>query len=302
MSRLRLLSASLLAAVAIVACGGGGDGASTDQSAGDGAGATAILDRTFSPHPEVDSGVIDFALTVDVARKGQAGAGFGLELKGPFESPDQGTPSFDLAATGSLENADRAAPGATSVSGSLISTGDAGYVTSDGNPSVAGNYEMDPSLYALLADLLRGIQGTGSVVANPVVEADTKVEGAATTHVSGDLNVGQLAASLDLLASNTGDLGFGLDPGSELPSGAVGQIAQRVKSAQVDVYTGKDGGLLRRLTLEATLKGLSVQRIDVTIDSTISAVNSPQRIEAPPNAKPLRSLPDGYGKLLAALG
>lgn len=284
------------AMVALVACGGGGD--SSDEEA------QAILDRTFSPHSSIESGELDLKLGLEVRQDGGTGGGLlQLDLKGPFESPDAEMPSFDLDGTASLENLDEAVTEPPSrYEGSLTSTGDAGYLGYRGFRYLAGDYELDPTLFALLERVLLATPDAGSLLADPVDEGETEIDGAPVAHVSADLDAEAAGAALNAALAGAGDLGFGVDPAGQLPPAAVERLAGLIDGARVDVYSGTEDGLLRRLTISATLSDVSAEQIDLTLDTTVSAVNEPQTIEAPADPEPLVNLLKKYVKLASALG
>ena len=80
------------------------------------------------------------------------------------------------------------------------------------------------------------------------------------------------------------------------------QVEDAVKTAHIDVYTGEDDHLLRKLAITldiappaGTASGISDVSIDFSI--TLNDVNQPQTITAPQNAKPLSDLTGQLGGL-----
>jgi len=297
--------ASLLAVAATLAGGCFDDDAATSTTATISSGdAEAILQRTLSPHPEVESGEIVLDATVRVRQDaGAAGGLLRVALDGPFESPDGEVPRFALDATATLTNLDAAA-GEESAPfvGSLTSTGDAGYLGYEADRFFSGDYELDPSLYSLLGEVLLAIPDGGSLLVDPVEQGTVEIGGTPTAHVGADLNVDAAAAALNELLAGSGDLGLGIDPVASLPPSTVTALASLVDSGRVDLYSDPETGLLRRLVVSVDVSGVSVEQVNLELDAQTSQLNAPQEIEAPEDPEPLARLLQKYMRLLGALG
>lgn len=307
MNRLRLL-VSILAHVALVstfvACGGGGGG-------GGGEDPQKILGQTFSGHPSIKSGNLDLKLAVDVKQHGNEGGSVNAEISGPFENPGAGeVPKFAFDVSGIFHNFNSAAESPDShFGGGLISTGDAMYIalTRKGGGLFGGlfqgNFELQQSQFALLKGAVLTIPESGSLLTNLSNEGDADVDGTPTTHISGDLNVDKAPAVVGFLHSHAAGLRYVGAP-SPLPgdSEIIAGLNRLIDRAQVDVYSGKQDHVLRRLTIHLSLNGVSVETVDVTLDAKLSDLNKPESIEAPPNPKPFSELIRQFNAFAAAVG
>ena len=308
MSRARFIAATLLAAGLLAACGSDDGDESTTPTAGGGTEghAAAVLADALAAGDAIESGTLDLSVLVEVQQTGESGEAGGtldLHMNGPFENPGGEPPSFALDTTATQENAD---PAATDVGGTyegrLISTGEAGYFVFDQYPPLAGSYELDPSLYELVLQVVGAIPNAGSLVSDPQLsEVPDDVEGGENlTHISGELDAASLAAVLESAIRGAGDLGFGVDPAAEVPEGRIEALAQVVESADVDVYIGEDG-LVRTIIVNAELSDVDVETVLITIDSEVTGSGEDVVIEAPAETEPLSSFFRKLGKLFAAL-
>jgi hypothetical protein len=301
MNRLRLL-VSILALVALastlVACGGdsGGGGGGEDPQ--------KVLDQTFSSHPSIKSGNLDLKLKIDVKQHGNEGGSVNAGLTGPFENQGAGKiPKFDFAVTGSYDNFDPAGPESDfDFEGGLTSTSDATFFSFNykGTKLFPGNFRIDRSQFALFKGALLAIPESGSLLTNLSNEGSTAVDGTSTTHISGDLDLDKAPGVLRFVLSNSRALtflGLGNLGGSKLPpdsqavnSQIVAAADRLINAAHVDIYSGKQDNVLRRLAIHLSLSGVSVETVDVSLDIQLSDLNKPQTIEAPPNPKPFSDL------------
>jgi hypothetical protein len=121
-------------------------------------------------------------------------------------------------------------------------------------------------------------------------EGSEDVDGTETIHISGTPDVAKILEDAQRL-----------DPtGRAAGAGDANQLADAVESASVDVYTGADDKILRKLDLSISLAdpGGSGQTVSLDLSIGLSDVNEEQTIEAPADAKPLDDLiPGGLGAL-----
>lgn len=300
MSRLRtlfLLAAVLAIATAFSACGG--DGGSSDEDP------QQVLDKTFSSDNEIESADLDASFEIKIA--GQGGGQLSASLSGPIDGAGEGVPKFDLTA-----KVDGQGGGDTiNFEGGVISTGDSGYVSYQDQA-----YELDAQTFGLVKQVFEssqqqqqqqqqesGLPQVKSFLTDLTNEGTEDVEGTETVHISGAVDVEKLVDTLRPLAEGADALGQ-LGATAQIPSPAeLDQLAQLIKSATFDVYSGTDDDLLRRLTLNFDLEepgGPGTATID--FDVTLGGVNEPQEVEAPSDAKPLRDLLSELGVDLGALG
>lgn len=304
--RSRIAAAVLAAAVPafVAGCFGGGSSESPED----------VLKQTFNNPTSVSSGVLDVSL--GVSAQGKQGGNLQAKLSGPFQgNPDDPTqfPQLDLSATasggGAGQNIDFRG-GVTATSDQAFLTyqnqayevpkqvydsfkrsyqqqAQAGQATQNGSSasSVLGQLGVDPSTW----------------LTNVSSEGDVDVEGTQTVHIHGDANVSQILSDLGKIAQSApGASSQGFDPSQ------LGLLSSAVQNATVDVYSGEDDHILRKLELKLTiappggLGGVTSANIDLSI--TLSGVNEQQTISAPANAKPLNDLLDQLGVQLPSVG
>jgi hypothetical protein len=157
-------------------------------------------------------------------------------------------------------------------------TGDQGFVALEGKTYAvpAALVQMATAGYqqALQQGPQLGLDASKWIVA-PRNAGLTTVGGVQTVKLTGKADMAQMKADLQ-------KLGLGM-PGRGAPdlSGA----GQAVKNATVTVYTGADDQILRRLVVNADVKGSAT-----VLDLTLTAVNAPQKITAPAHARPFSEL------------
>jgi hypothetical protein len=273
-----LLVALLLAALVAVGCGGGGDS---------GESASKLLDQTFSSkNPKIKSGNMALAFDADV--KGVADP-VRVKLKGPFvssTSPDK-LPRFDFTAT--------LTSGGTTTQLGAVSTGDKGFLKYQG-----ANYSVPDKLFKEFADRYTTSQkqssanpaGTQSLLSlgihprawlvDPKVAGDADVGGTATTHITADIDTAKLLADVQKGAAKASSVA---GTTQSLTKTDVDQLAKSVKSAKVDIYTGKDDHRLRKFALD-----LQLTTGHVLISLEYDQMDEPQTIKAPADAQSLESL------------
>ena len=281
-------------ALTVAGCGGSADQSSDPQQ---------LLNETFGGEGSVDSGVLNVSFAASSSGKG--GGSLEAGLSGPFQArdPDQ-LPLIDfsgsLRATGAVDN--------TSFDGGLTLAGDAAFVTIGGQA-----YEVDEATFTSFSDAFaqstpqqqdQGEQGAAlfdqlgidpagwlTDVSN---EGTEEVDGVETVHISGTADVSRIVADVEAL-----------DPtGNALGAGGSKALSESVRAAGVDVYTGVEDKILRRLdlTLELADGGAGGQVLGLAVSIGVSGVNEEQTIEAPADAEPLEDLiPGGLGGL-GALG
>jgi hypothetical protein len=314
LTRIRLLFVACMFAVlatGLVACGGG------DNGGGGGEDPQKVLDQTFSGDNEkVTSGDLDISLKVDA--KGESGGNFDVSLSGPFESQgEKQIPKLDLSLSADSSGASSADE---HFDGGLISTGDAAFVSYKGT-----DYEVDQSLFdqfksqfesatgqqqqsqQSFGDFFKqlGIDDPKSLLTNLSNEGTADVEGTETNHISGDVDVAKAVDGFKSLLGSASLLQQLGGSSADLPSAdQLNQVADAVKQAHFDIYSGADDHILRRLTIALSIepKSGSLSKADIDFDFTLGGVNESQTIEAPSNAKPFKDLLSALGVPASALG
>lgn len=311
-ARLAIFALILVLPAAVAGCGGdGGSGGGEDPN--------QVLDETFKNPEQISSGVLDLTLDGSAGSQGSLSA----KLSGPFQgiSDTSHIPQLDL--TGSLDA--QGAGQSINVGGGLTITSDNAYVTYKGQAYEVGSraFKQLQSGYAQAnaqnqqqqngqsftqACEQAVEQGGGDTsvcdidfakwLTNVTNEGTESVGGTDAIHISGDANVKQIISDISKVAA-------------ELPSASaqgfspsqLNQLEPAVKSATIDVYSGVDDKLLRKLDFDLTLdlsalgggSVIPISSVDVTFSIAFSDVNSPQTVTAPENPKPISEL--GIGGL-----
>jgi hypothetical protein len=294
--RIRGMAVTLTALVfavcglALVACG------SSDSSGQ----ARTLLRQTFGAAHKVESGNLNFTLTLNPSGSSTLTTPLSLSFGGPFQSLGAGKlPQSDFTIT--LAGLGR------SGSVSLLSTGQSGYLTLKGT-----SYQMPASTFQKLEQSFSGLTssgagGSGSALsklgidplrwlANPSVVGDETVGGAQTTHIKAGINVTALLADLNTFLSKASSLG--VPNASQIPtsiSPATAQkIANAVKTPRFDVWTGKSDKTPRKLSIQlsipvsgqiSTLLG-GLRSADIALTIQYANLNQPQTISAPTAVRP----------------
>jgi hypothetical protein len=297
--RLLLCLLALSAATLLAACGGGDDDVD------------AILAETFGGESQaVDSGRLDLAFTLDAQGLPQLEGPVSIRLAGPFASQEEGLPRFDFDVALSASGQD--------VRAGAVSTGEQGFLKFQDQA-----YDVGEQLYAQFASTYEQSQaaqpdrpeGGANFAALGVDprrwltdasnEGTEEVGGAETIRISGGIDVSTLLEDLNRLLGQAGELGVtgaGEVP-NELSEEQRAQIAEAVQDANVDIYTGADDKILRRLRLDVTFEvpedaregAGGLQGGELELDLTIAGLNEEQEIAAPDGARPLAELTGALG-------
>jgi len=312
LSRFRLLFTFLaIFAVAIVpaACGGDDDGGSSD------ADPREVLDKTFSGDNEkVESGDLSFILNVEAT--GDDGGTVDAEVSGPFDTQGDETkvPKFDLSAKFDVSSADED----VNFDGGLISTGEAGFISYKGS-----DYEIDQALFDQFKQSVEqnagqeqdrqssqalldafGIEDPSSLLTNLQNEGTADVEGTETNHISGDLDVDRSIEALKNVLGNASALGaLGANTQNIPEPEELDQVAEAIKEASFDIYSGTDDNILRRIQVNLAIEPPDESgSVDLALDFTLAGVNEAQTIEEPSGAKPFNDFLEEVGVDPGALG
>jgi len=260
-----------------------------------------LLEQTFTGSKEIKSGELD--LTIELKTSGAESEEVSVALTGPFQSGDDGKlPEFDLDAS--------FAGAGQSMEGGATSTGDKGYLSLQGTDYVLSDQvfrqfragfeeaqkqgtEEDQSFASLGMDPRKWLT-------DPKIDGDAKVGDDDTTKISGGIDVGKL---LD-------DVNNALGKASSLGLGSTGQVPEKlteeqkrrviaaVKDPRVEIYTGKDDQILRRLAVNLGVEEKqSATSGTVVFDLSIIDLNEDQEISAPDDAKPFDELLGQFGGL-----
>jgi hypothetical protein len=301
-SLLLLLIAVLAVAGLVAGCGGGDDNGSEASSSTD---ASQLLKDTFSGKKDIKSGKLDLAVSVDAGSSGT----FDAKLSGPFESQGSGElPKLDIDASlqGSGQN----------IQAGVTSTGDKGFISYNGtdyavddatfkqfkagfeqSAKQAGDQNSDQSLATLGIDPSKWLTNTKN-------EGDAKVGDTDTIKITGDVDVSKLLDDVNNALQKVKSIGGA--QASNLPDQLTEadkkQATDAIKDLSVEIYTGKDDKILRRMVVAMKLAAQN-ETADVKLDFQLLDLNEGQDISAPDNAKPLSDLMSQLGGLgLGGLG
>jgi len=301
---LGVLACLVLCGALLAACGGDDEKES--------AGPRQLLEQTFgSGASAIDNGHLNLAFQLDP--KGLLGLGgpIKLALDGPFEAPaNSELPRLDVEFAATLAN--------EIFRGTVLSTGRAAFVRLDGR-----SYKVDrefvadlrkglaeakdskqPGLKSLGIDPLRWISGAQE-------RGEENIGGVDTTRISADVKVTTLLADVDRLLSRAGGSGGGAAGGLLSPQ-IRKQIADGVKTAKVDVWTGTEDKILRQLAVridfafksgQTPIPGLDAGKINLRLRLTDVNKTKVSVEKAPTRARPLADLTGGsIGDFFTGIG
>jgi hypothetical protein len=261
----RLLLFVTVAAVAAAGCSHGGSGESAQE----------VLAQTSKNLANIKSG--DLALNLLFTANGGERAGFDLE--GPFElrENEPAEAQFDYTQIA----------GEKTASQTFVLKDGKAYVTMRGV-----SYELPASTANQVVATLGNSGGLSTIdltnwVHNPELSDGGDVGGTQTDRISGRLNVATVLSGLVAIASQVG----GTTPLTPLSGASAEQVRNAVKEATVDVYTGKDDRLMRKLDVSIDFQPAAEKVKDLLGASArftleISGPNEPVTIKAPTNAQP----------------
>ena len=300
--------ALLIAAMALVACGGDdNEAADTGGTAVETEDPQAILEQTFSEEGDkkVDSGRFDLSMTVTAEGGGSPlTSPIDVSVSGPFQSQgEKEIPKFDidLSVTG--------VPGQDTIEAGVTSTGDAGFVNYLGQEyavsdeffqqfkagfeqAQADQAEDQPTLASL------GIEPQ-TWLKDPQTDGDSTVGDTDTIKITGDIDLPTMLADVNDLLSNADSLGVpntGQLP-TQLTDQQIQQVEEAVKAATVEIETGKDDSILRRMAFVLDIEDPAGSGGSASIDFDLSLtdLNEEQEISAPEDTKPFDELLGQFG-------
>ncbi len=287
----RLLSVFVAALLALVlsACGGNSEDPNT------------VLEETFSGEKEITSGRLQLDVSADVKGTGRLQGPVSLKLNGPFQKADgDGLPQFDFDAT--------VAGSGMTHEGGASSTGDKGYALFGGQNYVLADptFEQFKRSYERAQREHEGESAADQLTAlgidprkwirNPLNDGEADVGDVETIKITGDVDVPRLLDDLSELGAKGKAQGKRKAHGKDhrLTEERKRELAQAIKSARVEVYTGKDDRILRRIFLDADIiappGSEQFDSADVKFDYSVLDVNEDQKITAPSDVKPFSEL------------
>ena len=309
MTRLRpVVLLTSIAAVSLVLAACGGDDSSGAEEASAATDVNELLTQTFSGDKDVKSGNIDLKLKIEAqGGESELDGPVSITLAGPFQTQDGGKlPEFKLDAA--LEG------GGQSLQAGATSTGEKGFISFQGT-----DYAVDGPVFdqfkASFEEAQKSSSDEGQSFASLGMDprkwlTDAKNAGEAkvgdddTIKITGGVDVAKLLDDVDAAlgkASSLGLQGSGQVP-EKLTDAQRRQVLDAVKDPRVEIYTGKDDQILRRLVINLGVEdAASGTTGTVALDISITDLNEDQDIAEPADAKPFDQLLSQLGGL-GALG
>ena len=304
----------MLAAAVLTSCGG-------DSTSGE--DVDTVLDQTFRSEKKLNSGKLTLNATARLEGAAQLSGPVTLEMSGPFDGLED-----KIADTGEIPKADldiTASAAGQDFKAGFTSTGDKVFVNFRGT-----DYVVPDSQFRRLTRQLARAQEEDAQNKSPDLatlgirpnnwlkdateEGTEDVGGTETIHISGSVDIPKMLDDFDRLLKQAGKLNLSREQLNQLPQGIPqatrDQIERSVEKADLDIYTGKDDKVLRKLdakiqfsvpeALRQQAGGLKSGEIELTLE--IADINESQSIEAPKSAKPLSQLQrqlgsSGFGAL-----
>jgi hypothetical protein len=281
----------ILACVAAIGCGGGGN----DKDA------QALLDKAFKQ--SIDSADLKLDAEIQVEGSPALSKPVRIEASGPFRNNKGKLPSTNLEV--------KIGGGGQTVQTGFLSTGDRAFIKFQDV-----YYEQPPSKVEQ-ANRSIGKQGSGKSSLKALgldprgwledahTEGSDKVAGAETTHVSGKLDVSKVVQDFNSFVKRSrGAIGGATGQAPRpLKESELNKISEVVKDPTFDVYVAKDDNSIRRISghLEldvpkedrSAVAGIEGGSLSFTLE--FSNVNGDQNIVAPTKARPLSELTQSLG-------
>jgi len=280
----------------LASCGGDSEQADPGQRASASSDPASLLRTTFANAGKMKSATVDFKLRIDPRRSGDGPVT--AHLSGPFASQGENQlPRFawtaELASGGQTFNAGATYDGKKAYIG-LMGTP---YVVSDlvTRQFVAG-YEQALKTRRAKGGLVLGSLGIDFTqwLPDATNEGEAQVGDAKTIKISGKADVKQVIADLEKITAKASALtvpGTSRRIPTKLTPEQKAAAEKAIKNLTVDVYTGAEDSILRRLVVNADLQD-AASKIDagVLLDLTFTKVGQEQTITAPSNPKPFTEL------------
>ena len=263
--------ACLLAVLALAACGGGGESA------------TDVLGETADNLGEIRSG----DLTLELLFSTNQGQQQGFTLKGPFSLEGERLPVAELAYT--------QVAGDQQAQLTFLSTGEEAFVeVNDVAYELPGDVEreIEQATAELETDGLDEQIELGDWIENPKRSEGGNVGGAETDKIVADLNVVNVVNGLMEIAAAFN----GSKARPEIEGQSAEQVQNSVENARIEVYTGKNDRLLRRLLLsiafspDAPADVKRVLGVDVRFEFGVADPNKDVEVSAPAKPRPYSEL------------
>ena len=312
MTRLRpVFLLSLLAALALVvaACGGDDDnGGGGGQEASASTDVNELLEQTFTGKKDISSGNVSLKLAIE-AQGGEAdqlGGPVNVSISGPFQSQDDGAlPEFTFE--GSLEG------GGQNLQAGVTSTGDKGFVSFQGTDYVLED-QVFQQFKAGYEEARKQGEGEGEDaqsfaslginprdwLTDPKNDGEEKVGDTDTIKITGGVDVNKLLDDINASLAQASSLGLGStgQVPEKLTEEQRSQVLAAVKDPRVEIYTGKDDQILRKMVVNLGIEDNgSGTSGTIAFEVSLTGLNEDQEIAEPADAKPFSELLTQFGGL-----
>ena len=278
-------------ALVVAACGGGSDEEASSES-----DVNELLKQTFTGSKEVKSGNLELSKLKIEATGGedQLDGPVSIRLAGPFEAQEGGKlPKFELEAA--FEGAGQ------SITAGATSTGEKGFLSFQGS-----NYVVDDQVFKQFKAGFEEAQKQGSGenqsfaslgmdprkwLTDPKNEGDAKVGDDDTIKITGGIDVALLLDDVNNALSKASSLGLGGagQVPEKLTEEQKRQVTEAVKDPRVEIYTGKEDKIMRRMVVNLGVDDKSQQHHRHGRSSTSRSRTSTRTRRSPSRATPSRS-------------
>jgi hypothetical protein len=214
--------------------------------------AEEILADTASNMAKIESGKLTMRMLTGVTNEPQSDVGF--ELAGPFSLED-GSLVANITYT-KVAGPERA-------SATFISTGERAFVETGNEVSEVPPIPFSREIGGAGGGL--GALPIGHWFQDPSLSDGGRVGGAETYRVQAGLNVGAALADMFTFARQLGAGSVaGLPP---MQPADLDHLERIVRSAKIDIHTGKDDRLLRRLMMNVSFAASGPSELDAVLES-----------------------------------
>jgi hypothetical protein len=289
-----VLALILVLPAAVAGCGGDGGGGGEDPG--------EVLDQTFNNPEGITSGQVSISLVSGTLT---------ATIEGPFQTDKDNPAAFPQLDLSVQINASGASQ-PVDFDGGLVATKDNAFVEYQGQAYEVGSsyFQRFQRVYQRLgrqAQARRRNSSASSIferlgidpqtwLTNLSNEGEETVEGTETIHVRGDADVEQIVSDVGRIAQRApGGAAQAVDPAQ------LERVESAIQDASLDVYSGKDDRILRKLSLSLDIVppegagGSAASDVTVDFSLTLSDVNGPQAISGPSSAEPISGLLSGLG-------
>jgi hypothetical protein len=306
-SRPRLaLLLSVLACGLLAACGSSDSG----EQASSATDVNQLLRDTFAGDKAITSGKLAVAMRLDATGGNAQGGPVSIRLSGPFQT--QGAkklPKFQLqlAVDGAGQN----------ITAGATSTGDKAFVAFQGRQYAVSDQVFRQFRAGYEQAAAQGDQGAkGQSFASlgmdprrwltaPRNAGEAKVGDDDTIKITGGVDVSALLDDVNVALGKAASLGLqgtGQVP-DKITAAQKREAVAAIKDPRVEIYTGKDDRILRRMVVNLGVDDSSSStKAKLGLDIAVADVNQDQDINEPSGAKPFDQLLSQLGGLGVGLG